>query len=55
MALNEHFFFFFISDPSGKKQPYGIVKSIDSGQTAQSAQSDHSRNFSLSTDFLCIK
>ena len=32
----------------------GIAKSIDPGQPAQSAQTDHSRNFSLLTDFLCI-
>ena len=33
----------------------GIEKSIDPGQTTQSAQSDHSENFSLLADFLCIK
>ena len=38
-----------------KKDFVGIEKSIDSDQPAQSAQSDHGRNFSLLADFLCIK
>ena len=38
-----------------KKGLVGIAKSINPGQTAQSAQSDHGRNFSLLADFLCIK
>ena len=33
----------------------GIEKSIDPGQPALYAQADHSQNFSLLADFLCIK
>ena len=38
-----------------KKDLTGIAKSIDSGQPAQSAQSDRGKNLSLLADFLCIK
>ena len=38
-----------------KRDLKGITKSIDPGQSAQSAQADHGRNFSLLADFLCIK
>ena len=31
------------------------AKSIDHDRPAQSAQSDHGRNFSLLTDYLCVK
>ena len=37
-----------------KRDLTGIAKSIDSGQPAQSAQADQSRNFSLLVDFLYI-
>ena len=38
-----------------KRNHMGIAKRIDSGQPAQSAQSDHSRNFSPLAEFLCIR
>ena len=38
-----------------KRDLKGIKKSIYRGLSAQSAQADHGRNFSLSADFLCIK
>ena len=37
-----------------KRDLMGTAKSIDPGQPAQSAQSDHGQNFSLLADFLCI-
>ena len=37
-----------------KRGLMGIAKCIDPGQPAQSAQSDHGRNFSLLPDFLRI-
>ena len=37
-----------------KKDLMGIMKSINPGQPVQSGQADHSQNFSLWADFLCI-
>ena len=38
-----------------KRNLMGTAKSIDPGQPVQSMQADHSQNFSLLVDFLCIK
>ena len=38
-----------------KRDLMGIAQIIDHGQPVQSAHSDHSQNFSLLADFLCIK
>ena len=38
-----------------KRDLMKIVKNIDRGQTARTAQSDHGRPFSLLADFPCIK
>ena len=42
-----------ICDPSREKGPYRNCKKYRSGQPAQSAQTDHGRNFSLLADF-CV-
>ena len=38
-----------------KRDLMGVAKSINHSQPAQSVQANHSRNFSLLADFLCIK
>ena len=40
---------------NAKRDLIGIAKSIEPGQAARSARTDHGQIFSLLADFMCIK